>query len=236
MRRHKGRRRGKAGIDQQIRAQLKPEPHLSPVLPVKLPAIVMAAMLRDVESGILPQVSNQFAIGANRQRRRNAIGFCQQETFRPAVGSRGIGSDIGDDGQVERRVAVTHPAAVFSGTDVQALMQPVFDAPILAIGLEHLPGVQLRGRTRGEEKLNFGLFGRLAWNLNPAREPGRLFRKGKVDAAGADRKGFQAPRFGTPAVDLRALGGGSCVPRGKRRAPDRDGVVARSARLRADCL
>ena len=140
-----------------------------------------------------------------------------------------------DDGQVERRVAVTHPAAVFSGNDVQSLMQPVFDAPILAIGLDHLLGVHLGRRTRGDEKLNFGFFGRLAWNLNPAREPGRLFRKGKVDATGTDSKGFKAPLFGTPAIDLRALGRGSCVLRGKKRATDLDRVVARSSRLRADC-
>jgi hypothetical protein len=116
------------------------------------------------------------------------------------------------------------------------LMQPVFDAPILAIGLDHLLGVHLGRRTRGDEKLNFGFFGWLAWNLNPAREPGRLFSKGKVDATGTDLKGFKATLFETPAVDLRVLGRGRCVLRGKKRATDLDRVVARSFRLRADCL
>lgn len=107
-----------------------------------------------------------------------------------------------DDRQIERRIPVAHAAAVFTGDDVQALVQSVFDAPVVAIGSEHLLGVHLPGRARGEQKLYFGLFDRLARKVNPAGEPGGLLGKGKVDAGGADLKGAQTTFFGPPAVDL----------------------------------
>lgn len=107
-----------------------------------------------------------------------------------------------DDRQIERRIPVAHPAAVFTGDDVQTLVQSVFDAPVVAIGSEHLLGVQLPGRARGEQKLYFGLFGGLARKVNPAGEPSGLLGKGKVDASGADLKGAQTTCFGPPAVDL----------------------------------
>ncbi|MCU0784928.1 MAG: hypothetical protein MUF81_12975, partial [Verrucomicrobia bacterium] len=141
-----------------------------------------------------------------------------------------------DGGQVERRVAVAHTAAVFSGNDVQALVQAVFNSPILAIGLEHLLGIHLGRWSRGNEKLNCGFFGWLARDFNAAGELGGLCGKGKVGPAGADFKSAEAAFFGPPAVDLRGGGAGGCVPRGKMRATDFCGVVSRSSGLRADCL
>ena len=141
-----------------------------------------------------------------------------------------------DDRQIQGRIPMAHPTAVFSSNDVEPLVQAIFNAPVVAIRTEHLLGVHLRRRARGEQKLYFGFLGRLARNVDTAGESSRLFCKGKVDAAGADLKGAQATFFGTPSVDLRGLGAGRCVLRGKRRATDLDGAVARSSPLRAGCL
>lgn len=141
-----------------------------------------------------------------------------------------------NDGQIQRRISMAHTAAVFSGDDVQALVQSVFDAPVVAIPTEHLLRIHLRRRARGQEELYFGFLGWLARNLDVAGEPGGLFGKGEADAAGTDFKSLKATLFGTPPVDLRASRRGTCVPRGKKRATGLDGVVARSFRRQADCL
>ena len=140
-----------------------------------------------------------------------------------------------DHRQIERRVT-SHPAAIFSGNDVQPLVQAVFNAPVFAIGIEHLLGVHLRRRTGGHQEFYFRVLGWLAWDLNGPRELGGWFGEGETDAGGADRKSGQATLFGAAAVDLSALRGGSFVLRGKKRATNSKRVVARSWRLRADCL
>jgi len=115
-------------------------------------------------------------------------------------------------------------------------MQAVFDAPVVAITAEQLFGAHLRRWARSNQVLDFGFFGGFAWNLNRASESGGLFGEGETDAGGADLKSRQATFFGATAVDFRGLGGGSFVLRGKKRATDWNRVVARSSRLRADCL
>ena len=115
-------------------------------------------------------------------------------------------------------------------------MQAIFDAPVVAIAVEHLLGVHLRGRARTNQEFYFGFFGGFARDLNRASEPGGLFGEGETDAGGADLKSCQATFFGATAVDFRSLGGGSFVLRGKKRATGLNRVVARSWPLQADCL
>ena len=141
-----------------------------------------------------------------------------------------------DHSQIQSGMAVADAAAVFTGNDVQPLVQTIFDAPVVTIRTEHLLGVHLRHWARGQEKLYFGIFDWFAGNLDAARELSGLFGEGKVDAAGADFKGREAALFDAASVDLRALGAGQCLLRGKKRAIDLSRAVARSSELRADCL
>lgn len=55
------------------------------------------------------------------------------------------------DAQDGRGHRTSHPAAVFAGADIQAVMQAVFDAPILAGQLEQAGGVGLLGAQAGDE-------------------------------------------------------------------------------------
>lgn len=67
----------------------------------------------------------------------------------PADG--GTDNRAADDREIGRGLGVAHAAAVFSGDDVQALVQAVFDAPVFAVGLQHLLGGKDRRRTGSEE-------------------------------------------------------------------------------------
>ena len=75
-----------------------------------------------------------------------------------------------DDCQVQCRFGILHAAAVFSGDDVQPLVEAIFNAPVLTIRTEHLLGIHLRRRTRRDEVLYFGFFGRFTGNIDAAGE------------------------------------------------------------------
>lgn len=53
----------------------------------------------------------------------------------PVGGNARSGS--ADDSQVESSVAVAEAAAVFSGDDIEPLVQAIFDAPVIAIDGPH---------------------------------------------------------------------------------------------------
>ena len=120
------------------------------------------------------------------------------------------------------------PAAVFSGDDVQPLVEAIFNAPVLAIRTEHLLGIHLRRRTRRDEVLYFGFFGRFTGKVDAAGEVSGLLGEGKADASCADLEGRQGTLFGAAAVDFNGLSARRFVLRGKKRATDWNRAVARS--------
>src|SRR5262249_53874796 len=134
------------------------------------------------------------------------------------------------------RPLVSHAAAILPSNDVQALMQAVFDTPVVAIGGEHLLRVHLRPWPGSHQIFYFGVFGWLTRDLNGTSELSGLFGKRGTDASGTDGKGPQAAVFGSTAIDFRGLSGGRLVQRGKMRATDGNRVLARWWRLQVDCL
>jgi len=132
-----------------------------------------------------------------------------------------------DHGQVEGRGAVAHAAAVFPGDDIQAQVQARFDAPVAAVGCQHVLGVQRGGWARAQEILRFDLFGRMLVTVNTTGQPRRLFDKGEHDGRGRGREGLEGAGLGAAAVAFTRLDQGRRRQRGKNRATDLGQVVAR---------
>ena len=105
-----------------------------------------------------------------------------------------------NDRQVECGGAIAHPAAVFSGDDVQAQVQAGFDAPILTIGLKHLLGTHLGDRTGAEEVFGFDSLSWMAPTINAAGESGGLLHKREVGRRGRGVERNQAARLRAAAV------------------------------------
>ena len=73
-------------------------------------------------------------------------------------------------------VAIADSAVVFVGGNVEALVQAGFNAPISAVGLQPLRGVEFYGTPAGQEPYDFGFsFSDLAEELRG------LLRMGKAD-------------------------------------------------------
>jgi len=135
--------------------------------------------------------------------------------------------DAAHHGQIEGGDAMAHPAAIFPGDDVQAQMQPRFDAPVTPVGGQHVPGVQ-RGRwARAEQILGLDFSGRMLVTVNATGQPGRLFGKGENDGGGRGGEGLEAARLGAPAIAFTGLDQRRRDLRGKNRATDLGRVVAR---------
>jgi hypothetical protein len=74
-----------------------------------------------------------------------------------------------DDGQIHHGIGFSDAAPVLAGDHVQAEVQARFNAPVLSVGLEHLLGIEVGGRTGTDQILGFDF---LSWFL------------GTIDAAG----------------------------------------------------
>jgi hypothetical protein len=107
--------------------------------------------------------------------------------------------------QIEDGGSIADTAAVFAGDDVQAKMEAGFNAPVVAIAAQHLLSVELGSRERTEQKLGFNALGRMAFAVDAAGEPGRLFDKGEVDRRGGSVKSNEAARLSATAVEFAAL-------------------------------
>ena len=128
------------------------------------------------------------------------------------------------------------PAAIFPGDDVQAQVQARFDAPVMTIGLKHLLGTHLGGRTGAEEVFGLDALSWMAPAIDAASESGGLFHKGEVDRRGCGVERNQAARFRAAAVEFTGLRDRPLGRRGKNRARSFDSALARFGRPRADCL
>lgn len=88
------------------------------------------------------------------------------------------------DGQIQHRVAVVHSAAILSGNDIEAEVQPRFDAPVTAIGAQHLLGIHLVGGSGSYQVFGFDFLGRFVGAINAASQPSGLLGKGEINPRG----------------------------------------------------
>ncbi len=122
-------------------------------------------------------------------------------------------------------VAVAHAALVFLGGDVEALVEPVFDAPARAVELEPAGGGEPCGLGAGEQVDGFRLAG-----AGVALEHGSLRRGGKAGLLRGDWLGLEGARFRAAFIAFaglrpsrrrrggeRALGGRRRLRRGEKR-------------------
>lgn len=117
------------------------------------------------------------------------------------------------EAQEESGLTMTDSTAILIGGHIQRLMQPVLNAPFLALRGEPGGRRQTRGFAAGQEPDRF----RLA-SLDLAPQDGGLSRAGKANLAGADDGTDQGADFDPPAVTLAALRPlrGRLLWRGKR--------------------
>ena len=139
-------------------------------------------------------------------------------------------------GQVERAGAMAHAAAIFAGADIQAQVQTGLDAPVAAVGLEHLQRAELGLGPGRQQILRFDFFRGPPGTVKTAGQPGRLFHKRESHALGGGGENEQGARFEPAAVEFTNLKAISLIWRGKRRATDPGQVVARSPRPPFGCL
>ena len=138
-------------------------------------------------------------------------------------------------GEVEGRGAPTHPAAIFAGDDIQPQVEPRFDAPVTAVGVEHGFQVEFGCRAGSDQVFGFDLVGVLFIAVNAARETGGLLDKREVGGGSRGGKGPQTARLHPLAVKLTLLQGRRAGRRGKKRASDLGRVVARFRRRLSGC-
>jgi len=103
-------------------------------------------------------------------------------------------------GQIEGGDAMAHAAAVFAGDHIQAQVEARFDAPMAAVGFQHLPGAERGGRARAEQIFGFDLFGGILVAVNTTGQPGGLLHKGEDDGGGGGVPGPEAAGLGATAV------------------------------------
>ena len=127
-------------------------------------------------------------------------------------------------------VAMAHAAAVFLGRDIQPLMQPIFDAPALAVELQPAGGVEPLRRRAAEQVHGFRLP-----RAHLAVQHGRLRRGRKANLLRADCLALQRAGF-LPALilflGLHPGDGGRGGPPRRLRQRDRcrgEGLPARAA-------
>ena len=128
-------------------------------------------------------------------------------------------ADAAEHAQHPDGVAMTHAAAIFISTDIQALVQAGFHAPITALGLQPLLGPERLGRAAGQQVLQIGFVAQAL-----AQQGGALLGGRKAGLLGVD--GLSAERAGFPPAPVLFLG---ARPVGRQR--HRRGKKA--ARLRA---
>lgn len=131
------------------------------------------------------------------------------------------------------------PAAVFARGHVQAQMQAIFNAPIAAIGGEHLPGREGCRRAGADQPLGFDLIGLaifLLLALDEASQACRLGYTRKASRFGAGRKANQTAGFGPSSVDFEVLNQILRMGFKKKCPTDARRGLARWRLLQAGCL
>jgi hypothetical protein len=141
-----------------------------------------------------------------------------------------------DDGQVHHCIGFSDPAAVLASDDIQSEVKTSFDTPILAVGLEHLLGVHLRGGARAQQVLGFDFLGWLAGAIHATGQPSGLLDEGKSHPRSSGVKGNEATRFGPTAIAFTSLDDRRLVPRGKMRPTAGYRALAGWQPHRPDCL
>ena len=139
-------------------------------------------------------------------------------------------------GQVESGSAVADAAAIFSSDHIQSQVQARFDAPMPAVGLQHLLGWKRRAGTGTKEILGFDFGGGTFLTVDAAGQSGRLLDKRENDRLGGGVERDEAAGLGAAAIDFAGLDGGGLSFRGKKRATNLRRVVARFPTRPSDCL
>lgn len=115
-------------------------------------------------------------------------------------------------------------------------MKAGFNAPVPAVGFEHLLRIHLCSGARAQQVLGFNFLGWFAGVVDATGQPSGLLGEGKGHARGRRIKGNEATSFGPATIEFTRLNDGRLVPRGKMRATADYRAVARYLRHRIDCL
>src|ERR1019366_1832089 len=114
--------------------------------------------------------------------------------------------------------------------------QTRFNAPIAAVGSQHIPSAEGGPGTRTEQILGLDLRGGVFLTVEAAGQTGGLLHEGESHGLGRRVEGDEAARLGAAAIALADLNGVGFNLRGKKRASNLGRVVARFRRRPSDCL
>jgi hypothetical protein len=141
-----------------------------------------------------------------------------------------------DDGQVHDGIAGPDATAVLTSNHIESEMKAGFNAPVSAVGFEHLLSIHLCRGARAQQVLGFYFLGWFAGAVDAAGQPSGLLCEGKGHSRRSGIKGDEATSFGPATIEFTGLNDGRLVPRGKMRPTAVYRAVARYRRHRIDCL